>query len=261
LADTGTLFLDEIGTATQAMQVKLLRVLQQLQFEALGGTETKTVDTRVILATNEDLSAAVARGDFRQDLFYRINVVNIAIPPLRERRGDIPLLVEHFLRGATETCGRDVEGFDADAMEMLHQYSWPGNVRELENVVQRAVLLGRDNVLGVHDLPVDVAKNRPSTMHGATTSGSDSGDNRDLFNSGPAPAPVSDPMALIPASMEEMTLREALEGPEREIILRSLRLHHWNRIATADALGINRTTLYKKMKRLGLDDPRLQMAR
>src|SRR6056297_226887 len=136
LAEKGTLFLDEIGTATPAMQVKLLRVLQEFEFEQLGGTKTHSVDTRVILATNEDLSRAVAEGNFRQDLFYRINVVNIVLPSLRERVGDIPLLVDHFLREAAETCERDVDCFDQQAMAVLQSYHWPGNVRQLQNVVE-----------------------------------------------------------------------------------------------------------------------------
>src|SRR6056297_1951525 len=136
LAEKGTLFLDEIGTATPAMQVKLLRVLQEFEFEQLGGTKTHSVDTRVILATNEDLSRAVAEGNFRQDLYYRINVVNIVLPSLRERVGDIPLLVDHFLREAAETCERDVDCFDQQAMAVLQSYHWPGNVRQLQNVVE-----------------------------------------------------------------------------------------------------------------------------
>jgi DNA-binding NtrC family response regulator len=252
LADGGTLFLDEIGTASPAMQVKLLRVLQELQFEPLGGTETETVDVRVVLATNDDLAAAVARGSFRQDLYYRINVVNIALPALRQRAGDIPLLVDHFLAKACESAGRTVEGFDRDAMELLQQYSWPGNVRELENVVERAVLLGRETILRPEDLPPEVVRNEPSTQ----VAGS--------LPAPPAPAsgwPATPPhrsAAGVAGTSRGVSLREALEEPERQIILDSLRQHQWNRAATADALEINRTTLYKKMKRLGLDDPRLQ---
>lgn len=238
LADGGTLFLDEIGTATQAMQVKLLRVLQEFQFEPLGGTETHAVDTRVILATNEDLAKSVVDGDFRQDLYYRINVVNIVLPALRERAGDVPLLVDHFLREVAETCGRDIEGFDAAAMKALQSYDWPGNVRQLENVVERAVLLSRGDVLTMDDLPPELTGRAAASPLGGEVS-------QPAFN-------------LTEAN--GLTLREALEGPERQIILQALRVHNWNRAATADALDINRTTLYKKMKRLGLDDPRLQFA-
>jgi len=240
LADGGTLFLDEIATATPAMQVKLLRVLQEFQFEPLGGTVTESVDTRVILATNEDLARSVIEGSFRQDLFYRVNVVNIELPSLRERIGDIPLLVDHFLCEVSEACDRKIIGFDATAMSALQAYSWPGNVRQLENVVERAVLLSRDEQLKIEDLPPEIS--------GRVTSG--------LGSFGAKVAAVQ----ARPDEVNGKTLREALEGPEREIILQSLRLHSWNRASTADALDINRTTLYKKMKRLGLDDPRLQYA-
>ena len=240
LADGGTLFLDEIATATPAMQVKLLRVLQEFQFEPLGGTTTHSVDTRVILATNEDLSKAVAEGAFRQDLYYRINVVNIVLPSLRERVGDIPLLVDHFLREAAETCDRQIDGFDQAAMEAMQNYAWPGNVRQLENVVERAVLLSRDDVLTLEDLPPELSGRTTAPFPGLG------------IETQPEPIGVGD--------VQGKTLREALEGPERQIILQALRVHSWNRAATADALDINRTTLYKKMKRLGLDDPRLQFA-
>ncbi|MEZ6087865.1 MAG: sigma-54 dependent transcriptional regulator [Pirellulaceae bacterium] len=238
-ADGGTIFLDEIGTASQAFQVKLLRVLQELQFEPLGGTKTETIDTRVILATNENLSHAVANGQFRQDLFYRVNVINIELPPLRERSGDVPLLVDHFLREICESTGRRVQGFDRNALSILQAYPWPGNVRELENIVERAVLLARTDVLTSDDLPPQVLANRTARS-----------------------SAIGESVASIPRNitnaLPQQTLREALEEPERQIILQSLRHHHWNRAATADTLGVNRTTLYKKMKRLGLDDPRLQ---
>ena len=152
-ADEGTIFLDEISTASPGMQVKLLRVLQDLEFEQVGGTKTFQVDTRVILATNEDLGRLVAEGRFRQDLFYRINVINIELPPLRERISDIPLLAEHFLRQVCEDSGKNVRGFTDDAMAALQRYRWPGNVRELQNVIERAVLLGKESVIGVDDLP------------------------------------------------------------------------------------------------------------
>ncbi len=240
LADGGTLFLDEIATATPAMQVKLLRVLQEFKFEPLGGTVTDSVDTRVILATNENLAKSVADGTFRQDLFYRVNVINIVLPSLRERIGDIPLLVDHFLREASETCDRKIVGFDVAAISMLQGYSWPGNVRQLENVVERAVLLSRDEQLTIEDLPPEISGRGPSDLGGLETNVT--------------------PVQTRSEDVNGKTLREALQGPEREIILQALRLYNWNRASTADALDINRTTLYKKMKRLGLDDPRLQYA-
>ena len=241
LADGGTLFLDEIGTATQAMQVKLLRVLQEFQFEQLGGTVTHSVDARVILATNDDLAKSVADGSFRQDLYYRVNVVNIVLPSLRERAGDIPLLVDHFLREVSQTCGREVDCFDQEAMQALQGYGWPGNVRQLENVIERAVLLSSGPQLTIEDLPPELTGRSdgefgyPSSSH-ATGVGLSIGD------------------------VAGKTLKEAMEAPERQIILQALRANNWNRAATAELLDINRTTLYKKMKRLGLDDPRLQYA-
>ena len=240
-ADGGTLFLDEIGTASPAMQVKLLRVLQEFQFEQLGGSETHSVDTRVILASNEDLSSAVAEGTFRQDLYYRINVVNLVLPALRERSGDIPLLVNHFLTEVAEACGRDPAQFDQEAMHLLQAYQWPGNVRQLENVVERAVLLGSGSTLSTEDLPPEV-KGQQEQNWWSPLGG------------------TNEPQGIRPSNSTGKTLREALEGPERQIILQALREHSWNRAATAGALDINRTTLYKKMKRLGLDDPRLQFS-
>jgi DNA-binding NtrC family response regulator len=220
-ADGGTIFLDEIGTASPAMQVKLLRVLQELKFEQVGGTKTFDVDVRVVLATNEELARAVAEGRFRQDLYYRINVINIELPPLRSRPSDIPLLAHSFLDQVREDSRRQVTDFADDAMATLERYNWPGNVRELQNVVERAVLLGKGPMITVADLP--------SELRGA--------------NGFIATGPVG-----------HKTLKEALEGPERQIIREVLEANHWNRNATADQLGINRTTLYKKMKRLGLED-------
>jgi len=252
LANGGTLFLDEIGTATPAMQVKLLRVLQEFKFELLGGTETRSVDTRVILATNEDLAAMVASGRFRQDLYYRINVVGIELPALRERPGDVPLLVDHFLREIVNAGGRKTDGFSREAMDFLQTYSWPGNIRQLENVVERAVLLGSEPLLSVDDLPPEVRSNvNPFASH--STNPNAVASNRLAAQTGFSGSHPSENSA-------RKLLRDSMEAPERQIILQTLRDHHWNRAATADKLGINRTTLYKKMKRLGLDDPRLQFA-
>ena len=175
--------------------------------------------------------------------------MNIVLPSLRERTGDIPLLVDHFLREAAETAGRDIDGFDREAMKCLQSYAWPGNVRQLENVVERAVLLATDRVLTKDDLPPDVL-GTSANQHASIGS----------VGHSPGVTASSGPSSFNPAILDGCSLREALEGPEREIILHSLRRHNWNRAATADELEINRTTLYKKMKRLGLDDPRLQYA-
>jgi DNA-binding NtrC family response regulator len=228
-ADRGTIFLDEIGTASPAMQVKLLRVLQELKFEQVGGTKTFEVDVRVVLATNEDLARAVAEGRFRQDLYYRINVINIELPTLRSRPSDIPLLAHSFLDQVREDSRRQVTGFDDDALAALERYHWPGNVRELQNVVERAVLLGKGSMITLADLPAEL-RGANGYMLAAT-------------------GPVG-----------KKTLKEALEGPERQIIREVLEANNWNRNATADQLGINRTTLYKKMKRLGLEDGHVGVA-
>jgi DNA-binding NtrC family response regulator len=202
------------------MQVKLLRVLQDFEFEQVGGTKTFGVDTRVILATNENLAKSVAEGRFRQDLFYRINVINVELPSLRERISDIPLLARHFLETVCRENGKPNREFTEEALSALQRYSWPGNVRELQNVVERAVLLGKRDTIDLDDLPREVAAGAPVRVE-----------------------PIG-----------SQSLKQALESPERQIILETLQSNDWNRQATAEALGINRTTLYKKMKRLGLED-------
>ncbi len=156
LANGGTLFLDEIGEIPIEMQVKLLRALQESEFERVGGIKTIRVDVRLVAATNRDLKKLIAAGSFREDLFYRLNVVPIRLPALRERTGDIPLLAEHFLAKFNERLRKKVEGLDADATEVLVQYPWPGNIRELENVIERAVLFCDESKLHAKDLPPDV---------------------------------------------------------------------------------------------------------
>lgn len=217
-ANGGTIFLDEIATASPSLQVKLLRVLQDREFEPVGGTTTHKVDTRVILATNEDLEDLVRQGKFRQDLYYRINVITITQPPLRERMGDIPLLVEHFLGEMNDRNGKAVQKFDDKALQLMQRYNWPGNVRELVNVVERAVVLAQQEVVGVDDLPESLRREDPdrATLELPGTPGS---------------------------------LRNAMVAPERQIILNALEQNGWNRQKTSAALGINRTTLYKKMKK------------
>jgi DNA-binding NtrC family response regulator len=224
-ADGGTIFLDEIATASPALQVKLLRVLQEMEFEPVGSGRTHRVDARVVLATNEDLEPLVAAGRFRADLFWRINVVAIEMPPLRARPSDIPLLADHFLRKAATHAGRDVTGFSEAAITAICAHAWPGNVRELQHAVERAVFLGRGNVVDVTDLP-------PAVLAGA----------RSL-------APAASP------------LKEALASPERQLILEALERSGWRRDLAARSLGINRTTLYKKLRRLGLDLADLQATR
>ena len=216
-ADGGTLFLDEIGTASPALQVKLLRVLQERSFEPVGSETTVNVDVRLILATNEDLAEAVEQGRFRQDLFYRINIIPIHLPPLRERIADIPLLAAHFLERFARENEKHVETIDDSALTVLQAHHWPGNIRELENVIERGVILCKGDLLTTKFLP-------PGLTHSV---------------SAPEPGQV-------------LPLRKALEIPEREIIERTLRSHGWNRQETAAALMINRTTLFNKMRKYGL---------
>jgi DNA-binding NtrC family response regulator len=227
-ADGGTIFLDEIATASAGFQVKLLRILQERRFERVGDDESVQVDVRVILATNIDLKEAVGTGTFREDLFHRINVVNIHIPPLRERRGDIPLLAEHFLRRYVRENTKELKGIADDAMSKLVGYEWPGNVRELENAIERAVVLTRGNELTVEDFPPEI-------------SGAQAGGGNHSFDFRP------DGRTIVP-------LKKALEGPEKEIIAATLASVNWNRQKAAKLLDINRTTLFNKMRKYGLLD-------
>ena len=229
-AEGGTIFLDEIATASPAMQVKLLRVLQEFQFEKIGGTQTFHADTRVILATNENLSDLVAKGQFREDLFYRINVIHLELPPLRERAADIPYLADFFLEKLGDELGKSVDRFSPEAMQRLETHPLPGNIRELQNIIERAILLGKSAEIQVDDLPEAAGCTRSSAADSAQSA---------------------------KISTRPQTLKEALEGPERSIILNVLNGNNWNRNETADTLGINRTTLYKKMKKLGLEGPRV----
>lgn len=219
-ADGGTIFLDEISNASPGLQAKLLRVLEDRQFEPVGSNKTMVVDTRILLASNRNLEEEVRQGRFREDLYYRINVVTIELPPLCERVGDVRLLAEHFLRMYSAQHNREKLGFTDEAMELLERYSWPGNIREIENVVERATLLSKGKFIGPDDLPATV-KQEPARQ---------------------------------PEGYKPMSLKEAMAGPEKDIIRRALEANHWNRQATAKALQINRTTLFKKMKHYGLYD-------
>ncbi len=217
-ADGGTLFLDEIDTASPALQVRLLRAIQDREFEPVGGGRTERVDVRLIVATNEDLEGLVREGMFREDLYYRVNVITLTQPPLRGRIVDIPLLVDLFRERFADELGRSVTDVDPAAMERLCEYHWPGNVRELVNVIERAVVLCRGEVIRVDDLPEAVRREEPR-------------------------AEVAN------------RLKSALADPERRMIVESLEAHGWNRQQSARSLGVNRTTLYKKMKRHGIVAP------
>jgi len=221
VADGGTLFLDEISLATPSLQVKLLRVLEGFRFEPVGSNDTREVDVRLILATNRGLRELVQQGEFREDLFYRINVMHIDLPPLRDRREDVAPLANYFLRKYQGLAIHPVEGISEDAMRVLTDYSWPGNVRELENVIQRAVVLCRDRCVSPDDLSV---KAEPQ---------------KDL---------------LVPVNGEILPLREAMKKVERQLILSVLKASGGNRKESARRLGINRTTLYNKLHEHGIMD-------
>jgi DNA-binding NtrC family response regulator len=224
-ANHGTIFLDEINSASPGMQLKLLRVIQERRFEPVGSSQTVEVDVRIILASNQPLEQMVAAGLFRHDLYFRINVVSIDLPPLRERTSDIPALAEHFLRLHAAELGKQLTGFSAEALGALTSYRYPGNIRELQNLVERAAVLSRRPTIGVEDLPAQVlAKAEP------------------VQATGPSDGPWT-----------PMPLEQALRDPERRIILKALEANHWNRQKTAEQLGINRTTLYKKIRALDIE--------
>ena len=222
LAHGGTVFLDEICTLRLDLQAKLLRVLQEREIERLGGIRPVPVDVRILAATNVNLRSAVRARAFREDLYYRLNVVPIHVPPLRERREDIPALVEHFVRKIARECNRDVRGVSAGALEVLTRYDWPGNVRELENVLHRAVVLARSPVIHLQDVPLDVAMPETGSRLGEDT--------------GPP-------------------LREAMEQFERQYILRVLEGTGWNVSRAARRLGVHRNTVLTKLSGWGIQRP------
>jgi DNA-binding NtrC family response regulator len=222
LAHGGTIFLDEIGSLRLDLQTKLLRALQEREIERLGGQRPVPVDVRVVAATNVNLRQAVRNHAFREDLYYRLNVVPVHVPPLRERREDIAFLVEHFVRKVARECRREVEGVSAGALEVLTRYDWPGNVRELENVIHRAVVLAGGPVVMLRDVPLDVAM--PETSSGLTE---DSG----------------------------LPLREACDQFERQYVLRVLERVQWNVSRAARLLGVHRNTVLTKLSVWGIQRP------
>ncbi len=222
LADGGTIFLDEIGEMNISIQAKLLRVLQEREFEPLGSTKTVKVDIRIVAASNKKLKEEVERGNFREDLFYRLNVVPINLPPLRDRKEDIPLLVEHFLRIYNEKNNRKVQGFHPRALDALMRYHWPGNIRELENVVERCVILTQEDYVPFSELPEAIQ--------------GDTGDSyRQQAREGIRPG---------------MTIKEM----ERELILSTLEENDGNRTRSARILGITRRTLQHKLKEYEIEE-------
>jgi DNA-binding NtrC family response regulator len=226
-ADRGTLFMDEVGDLALDAQAKLLRALQERQIQPVGGGKPKGVDVRVIAATNKDLSREVSEGRFREDLFWRLNVVPIRLPPLRQRSEDLPLLIDHFLAHFNRDLGLSVETIDPDARRLLLQYAWPGNVRELENALCRSMILCDGKVLAVSDLPNRIRGDGPA---------------------GAAPAHSDlDEMKLTDA------VREAAERLEKRMIASRLEKCRGNRTETAESLGISRKTLFNKLRQYRLE--------
>ncbi len=216
-ADGGTLFLDEVGDMSLKTQSKVLRVLEEQRFEPVGSNQASTVDVRVLAATNKKLEEEISRGRFREDLFYRLNVVPFYVPPLRERIEDLPILARHFLAEFSSAYGRRTKELSEGALDVLKRYPWPGNVRELKNLIERLVIICPQQRIEPHHLP-------PEVFRGAARS---------------PQAPYA-------------TLHEARSAYEREVILRKLEEHQWNMTRTASALGLERSHLYRKMKSLGI---------
>jgi transcriptional regulator with PAS, ATPase and Fis domain len=214
-ADGGTLFLDEIADLARPLQVKLLRFLQERVYEPLGATESVRADVRVISATNRHLSEMVQKGEFREDLYFRLNIVEIELPPLRERSEDITLLTQHFIRRFRTAGRRPIEGIEDDALALLAHYPFPGNVRELENIIERAFVVCQRSLIDVRSLPDYVQQHRPEG--GVGGGGGD-----------------------------------VLKNSEAKLIARTLKKHRGNRTRAAEELGIHRVTLFRKMKRYGL---------
>ena len=248
----GTLFLDEIGDMSLATQTKILRVLQNGTFERVGGTQSLQVDVRVIAATNKELEHAVAAREFREDLFYRLNVVRIRLPALRERRVDVPLLVNCFLAKFARETGRPVRSITAEALRMLEEHDWPGNVRQLENVVQRALVVCKGDAILAGDLPPEIAGRATNpVLPDATTAPPESG------TAVSAPPPEHEPQ---PAELAQRLFRWARQHPdvpvidavERELVIQAMRETQGNQLQAAKLLGMTRATLRKRIERFGI---------
>jgi DNA-binding NtrC family response regulator len=218
MANGGTLFLDEIGEMPLSLQVKLLHVIQTRELTPVGDTRIINVDVRVIAATNADLAQRVKEGRFREDLYYRLNVIEIKMPPLRERRDDIAVLIKHYMAIFAKEAGKTIKDIDYEAMQAMLAYDWPGNIRELGNTIERAVVLADGDTITIHDLPDRL---RTLDLEGVPTS----------------------------------SLRQALDTYEREYIKRSLTEHKGNKETAAEALGVDLATLYRKLKKLKVDLP------
>ena len=223
MAEGGTFFLDEIGDISPALQVKLLRILQEKVYEPLGSNRPLKANVRIVAATNSDLEDLVKKGQFRQDLYYRINVAKLSLPPLRERKEDIPLLADYFISKFSLLSGKEIHGMSPEVLRILMAHDFPGNIRELENIIEYATVVCRDSMIGIMHLPDNLVRN----LRKAGELADDTGGNRSWD------------------SVERAFLREALER------------NHWSRMATAAELGVHNTTLWRKMKRLDLHVPKL----
>jgi two-component system nitrogen regulation response regulator NtrX len=234
-ADRGTIFLDEVGDMSPKTQAKVLRVLQEQEVERLGSARTIKVDVRVIAATNKKLEEAVERGEFREDLYFRLNVIPIVVPPLRERREDIPSLVQHFTRRMAEEHNVKPKRFDGQAMDALRQYRWRGNIRELRNTIERVMIMTPDDVVRMDDLPVEVRRGDSARPAESAAAGG---------------ADVSSPEPLPPAGAG--TLREFKDASERAYLVQKLRENNWNISKTAEIIDTPRSNLYKKLEQYGI---------
>jgi transcriptional regulator with PAS, ATPase and Fis domain len=221
LAKGGTVFLDEIGDISPALQVRLLRVLQDKTYEPLGGIHSEKADVRIVAATHKNLEQMVEKGQFRQDLYYRINVVKLVLPPLRKRKEDIPLLAEHFIRKLNRLRGKDIQGLSPEIYPILMSHNFPGNIRELENIMEYASVVCKDAMIRMEHLP-------------------------DYLHPGSADTKVS---ALNEAEVTDFSW----ENMERHFIYEALKKNNWNRTATAEKMGVHPTTLWRKMRRLGVE--------
>jgi two-component system nitrogen regulation response regulator NtrX len=236
-ADRGTIFLDEVGDMSARTQAKVLRVLQEQEVERLGSARTIKVDVRVIAATNKDLEEAIQRGEFREDLYFRLNVIPIVVPPLRERRGDVPLLVQHFARRTSEEHNLKPKRFDARAIEALQRYRWRGNIRELRNAVERLMIMTPGEDVRLEDLPPDIRSGAPGRPVPA-----------EAVASASAPAGTRPAAATPPAG----TLREFKDTAERAYLVQKLRENNWNISKTAEVIDTPRSNLYKKLEQYGI---------
>ncbi|MBL8724534.1 MAG: sigma-54-dependent Fis family transcriptional regulator [Planctomycetes bacterium] len=257
-ADGGTIFLDEIAELSPAVQVKLLRVLQRGEIRPVGASLSQVVDVRILAATNRDLLQMVRAGQFREDLYYRLEVVTVHLPPLRERLDDLPLLVEHFLRAGNrrhDRLARPVRGVSRAALALLMAYPWPGNVRELENVVDRAFALGVGELLQAEDLPPRVRAGTPELVPKPVWRTAESEPDGLPPSAMPAPALAAAPPALLPAESQPAAncdVRTLRQDAERQAFLRAIRDCAGDNTAAARALGVPRSTFYRRLKELGL---------